>query len=653
MTLANPGKQTLVERSRAAVIDLYAKHAANLAMLCALLVAYYLVSYLTSHTRTKTPGSTYVAMCVVFANILSAALGLFVWMKSSAARLPRALWITTLAGVVVLGSLQAYYIAAWIYSVPDTRLPLSYRLTKELIVGLHVVVSVQLSTMLLLGREIRKTTLIPALRDYSLLPLCVLPLVTYHSRNREYFTPSTTVEYFALLLFAPICFITAAKCVERLSGASLDTAPVVVVMTWMFYARPGISSLLLRPVESSVFLMLAILLVFMLIMSTMHARQPRWTASLAMLLLLSTAVQAYLLETGTETSPSAQARPTRIPNFLARPFQKKPDIYFLVYDAYSPEITLRQRGIDNSQQMLLLREKGFTFYDKSYTVVADSKESISRVLDMASPPLHPIGGNNLVNAVLRREGYRTHLVVTPYFLQDALVFGADNTFPSRTAGDGLKSVYTGIRAGEFKAEFAFSFSDRGRGREDWLRQKRDVLEARTPYPKFLYAHSPYPSHSQISGSCLPNETELFADRLKLANEEMRVDLDSILNSNREAIIVVAGDHGPFLTGDCHHLYSWEPSRVTANELADRYGAFLAIRWPESAPVRFDEIGVLQDLFFAIFATLTGDADVVSHRPEWRTIEIPPAIPGGAIKKGIIDFGRDTGKPLYSVHVDSF
>jgi hypothetical protein len=371
-------------------------------------------------------------------------------------------------------------------------------------------------------------------------------------------------------------------------------------------------------------------------------------AAFALLLCLTASAQAYLFKSsiGDAQGRAARATSTRIPDYLSGSFRKKPDIYFLVYDAYSAEHVLGLRGINNRQQMEILKNRRFVFYDKTYTVAADSKASISRVLDMAAPAIHSIGGNNVVNAVLQREGYRTHLVLTPYFLQDTQVFAADRTVPTRTETAGLEAIYKGILAGEFKAEFVFAFSDRGRGRDEWLAQKREVLASRTDYPKFLYAHSPFPSHSQISGSCLPNEAELFTERLALANEEMRQDVEIVLDSQRDAIIVIAGDHGPFLTGDCHHLQGWDPSQITAAELVDRYGAFLAIRWPDSLAVRFDDIHVLQDLFFAIFGTLAEDADVLSHRPKWRTVEIEPAIPAGAIEDDVVTFGRDAGRPLY-------
>ena len=62
-----------------------------------------------------------------------------------------------------------------------------------------------------------------------------------------------------------------------------------------------------------------------------------------------------------------------------------------------------------------------------------------------------------------------------------------------------------------------------------------------------------------------------------ANEEMRHDIDEILETARDAIIVVAGDHGPYLTGDCAERRPGRSSEVTGDELVDRYGLLPAVR----------------------------------------------------------------------------
>lgn len=158
-------------------------------------------------------------------------------------------------------------------------------------------------------------------------------------------------------------------------------------------------------------------------------------------------------------------------------------------------------------------------------------------------------------------------------------------------------------------------------------------------PKFLYAHTLVPGHSQNSGKCLDNEATLWSKKLAKANQIMRKDVQSILAKDREANIVIAGDHGPYLTADCAFLRGFEAPEITREYLTDRYGTFIAIRWPDSLSVRHDSIHILQDLFFAIFATLGNEPALYTQRPKADTIG--PGF-GGAVSSGEIKIGPDMG-----------
>src|SRR5690606_36371399 len=131
--------------------------------------------------------------------------------------------------------------------------------------------------------------------------------------------------------------------------------------------------------------------------------------------------------------------------------------------------------------------------------------------------------------------------------------------------------------------------------------KRRLLATPPQAPRFLYSHTG-PSHSQNSGRCLPNETERYAQRLAKTNIEMRRDIESILSRDREAIIVVMGDHGPYLLGDCHRLRKYRTEQVTRELLLDRLGAFIAIYWGKEEAAEH-EIELFQDAVSELLAEL--------------------------------------------------
>ena len=619
----------------------YPKLANNLTLFCALLVTYYAFSYFLSPVPEGPPGSSYIAMCIVLMHIVNSRLGFLASMPDMRSRLSLTLTALAAACVILLLALQAYYVVAWLYSMFDDELIISYQRLKELVLATHVSLTIVLCGLLFGATHPTARYKRPSRYDYGLLLLSLLPLVTYHSRNLDYFTFRTSVEYFSTLALIPAVLLTAAKLVERFASGAFNTAPVVAVMAWMFYARPGISSLLQRPIELSVHSRFMILLALTAVVSLIHSRRRRWIPAAAALLLVTISIEGYVLRGPDQYGPPPTRATQGIPDYLSEGFDTTPDVYFLVYDSYPTERTLHTHGIQNAEQMSLLKNHGFVLYDGIYTVAPGSIGSISRVLDMAAVPTRGIGENNTVNAVLQREGYLTHLVLSSYFLRSAEALGADHTYPYPEIREGVKAVYTGLMVGEFKTELVFGDSERS----EWLKEKRSILSAHTDRPKFLYSHSPYPGHSQNSGRCRANEGELFANRLELANEEMRQDIGTILESQRKSIIVVAGDHGPFLTGDCYLLASKDPSQVTVDELVDRYGAFLAVRWPDEVKV-LGEMSVLQDLFFGIFSTLTGSPDVLANRPDWSTSGLGEAVPPGGIKNGVIQFGRSEGQRLF-------
>jgi hypothetical protein len=195
-------------------------------------------------------------------------------------------------------------------------------------------------------------------------------------------------------------------------------------------------------------------------------------------------------------------------------------------------------------------------------------------------------------------------------------------------------------------EHKFNFSVEQTDYFEWLAKKRSFLSGKFDRPQFMYSHSNLPSHTQNSGVCLPTETSDYGARLREANIEMKADLANISEGNRDSLVIIAGDHGPYLTGDCTTLNNIEVRDISRADLLDRHGVFLAIRWPSGLqkPERLEGY-VLQELFSLVFDALTGST--VSPRPvgdnaSWREDARgqPPII------DGIVNWGRDKGKPLY-------
>jgi hypothetical protein len=148
-------------------------------------------------------------------------------------------------------------------------------------------------------------------------------------------------------------------------------------------------------------------------------------------------------------------------------------------------------------------------------------------------------------------------------------------------------------------------------------------------------------------TCGSSEVEEYRTDVMTANHEMRQDIQAIFEGDPNSIIVVAGDHGPRLTKTCEATVpAYDISEISRLDIQDRFGTFLAIRWPSPDFEAYDEITVLQDLFPAVFAYLFEDTTLLQARPDPVTVEWY-MISGAKVVDGVIVGGVDDGKPLFT------
>jgi hypothetical protein len=489
-------------------------------------------------------------------------------------------------------------------------------------------------------------------RDLFLFSPVVVPLINYFSRNRADFTFFTAIEYFFVFSMLPIVALLYVQVLQRVLLARAFAAPVVVGLTLLHYSMPMVSAVLKRPVELLFPLQLALSIIVPGVLAVMYAVDKAALVKALLFFSVSSAAGSFALAESlhppvrdgqrTRNKPGvvADRESTPLSRLLKTPIKRPPDVYLLVYDGYASTAMLSRYGINNDSITHYLRENDFTSYEQAYSLFLASLGSMSSLLDMRAPAEASIGGSNTGITFFKEQGYRTNLILNSYLLKGPDRIVADFVFPSMTFRSGLSALYRGIGGGEFKSEIVFQDSDR----DEWVLAKRQVLAEKSSQPKMLYAHSAFPGHSQNSGRCLEDETHQYNMRLTIANEEIRGDVEAILSTDRDAIIVVAGDHGPFLTGDCYYMTRYREDDLSAQHLADRYSARLAIRWPDGAFAAYDKISTIQDVLFSIAAYLLQDASVLQYRPSSETFGYG-GIPDGAVKDGVVMIGKDKGQRL--------
>ncbi len=323
-----------------------------------------------------------------------------------------------------------------------------------------------------------------------------------------------------------------------------------------------------------------------------------------------------------------------------------PNIYLMIYDAYVINETMLAYGIDNSAQEEYLESLGFEIYPHTYSVGADSTSTISRLFNASTEfygkEKRAASGDGVVQNLLQSFGYQTYgIFPSDYFFQ-GVGSDYDVSFPEPSSiGGASSSVIKATFMGEFRSEVSYDVVSQ----DQFTEKKADVLESVTRKPRLVYTHDYYPGHSQNSGACLPNETALFAERLAQANYEMKQDMGMITEMDPGSIIIVAGDHGPYLTKNCYMTGdAYDVSEITRLDIQDRFGTFLAIRWPTEDFKHYDDITVLQDVFPAIFAGLFQDGTFLQAKVPSKTSTYE--ISGVWVEDGIIHGGINDGEPLF-------
>jgi hypothetical protein len=126
---------------------------------------------------------------------------------------------------------------------------------------------------------------------------------------------------------------------------------------------------------------------------------------------------------------------------------------------------------------------------------------------------------------------------------------------------------------------------------------------------------------------------------------MKRDIETIAQNDPGAIVVVAGDHGPYLSKNCKRILNdYDSNEISRLDIQSRFGTFLAIKWPSEDFSEYDDITVIQDIFPAIFAYLFKDDGLLQAKVESTTLD--DVMAGVSVRDGIIRGGVDDGEPLF-------
>lgn len=483
--------------------------------------------------------------------------------------------------------------------------------------------------------------------DWLLLLLPLTPVVQYLLKNQEILTLADVSYLLGLFLVcsAMVVLLIPAILQQRASLSVLRISGLTFV--FMLTNMAALSASFRWFSEGELKIQLSIVLALFTLAFLLYRSKHR---ALLYLLIATYFISNGLANweapatTGTDSLPLTQH--PLLQAVADEPPAQTPNIYLLIYDSYVANETMLQYGIDNGEQEEYLVQQGFRLYPHTYSIGGHSVASISTVLnastDFYGNSRSGASGNGIVHEALQNLGYDTYGIFPSDFFFQGINSGYDVTFPESKPV--AQVLLDGILVGEFRFDIGFdSHTNAG-----FLQRKLQLFQEIPSSPLFHYSHSYLPGHSQNSGACLPNEKELYAKNVRLANQEMRMDLDTLLQFDPHAIIIVAGDHGPYLSKNCYSTSEggYNLREITRYDIQDRFGTFLAIRWPTQTYKQYDQIVVLQDLFPAIFAYLYQDTSILNVRIPPVILYEPSLVSGAYVEDGIIRGGVNDGEPLF-------
>ena len=392
-----------------------------------------------------------------------------------------------------------------------------------------------------------------------------------------------------VLLGLPTRVVNAALAIL----AGLGIASAHVIHTGLFVTSPVLSSCLLVAAGVALFAAFGAL-----------DRHPSVGLALAALGALATGMFLAEQAAAPATPASATAAPAPgvdMSNFRDVTFERRPNLYFVSFDAMAPRALLRKYMDVETTAFHEVFEPRFRRFRNFFVNAISTKMSLQAVLALDERWLNLAGSGQPTELeifsggspgplfrILRNNGYETH---TAY----------ESEFFGKTKGPYVDHYFTGsahtlcdlvdphVRAVSF---WGYCWVGERLGPGDHTGGKRRVLNyllgiSSRKGPQFVMAHLYTPGHTNLSFSYHDEGhpryfRSNYLRRSIHAAHLLALLLHHLRERDPEAILLVYGDHGPFLSRNL--AFADAPEFV----VQDHYGALGGVHPPHACAHWFDE-----------------------------------------------------------------
>jgi YidC/Oxa1 family membrane protein insertase len=452
----------------------------------------------------------------------------------------------------------------------------------------------------------------PSVWDYAMIALSAAAPATFQAfNNLDYLSARTAWIYYLVLVALAFAVYFSAAFLWSGRLHKKDTALAVSLFMFCLIINPSIQGYFKRYGSST----LVFAAVFLPVMALAVSKK-RNSRNITLLLAVSMIFPIINFLRTPDFMDLNESEPVSIEESVEIPAANRDSVFLLVYDATPDLDTLDALGVDSTPLRKILQNYGFKVYPDTYSIGEYSLESMGLTYDITYD-INYLGhwlpdlcaGNSKVFLTFSQNSYGTYNIQSNYmtrgksFTDDSVQLRLKNDYK-----EGLLTILPLITRGIFIGEFRFDligtleskyFSDESF--HEFLRG--DAASKNGPW--FTAVHYNLPGHAQSSGALRPNETELFIERYVAALAEMEKDIETILQNKSSSIIIVIGDHGPYLTGDGYILANYSIEEITELMIRDRFGTLVAIHWPDPERAsKYDKnLLVNQDIFPVVFAYL--------------------------------------------------
>lgn len=240
-----------------------------------------------------------------------------------------------------------------------------------------------------------------------------------------------------------------------------------------------------------------------------------------------------------------------LPSFV---FKDKPNIYFLLVDAYTrADILKSNTNFDNKDFIEFLKAKGFIVADKSYSNYSVTRQSLSATFKMDYIQKNDVNQNDVLSPdkevfrILRSNDYKILLLPGYYsFLSGRNI--ADITI---SYGNLINLLTHNIQFLRNNILYIFEglirpflFFDINHVKEIF---SQNVVGSKFVFMHYLTLHDAvYPKNCKIESKLIFRSISLlpYHHHLSCMNSFVKESINEIMKNDPNSIIIIQGDHGP-------------------------------------------------------------------------------------------------------------